>query len=116
MMIVSKPAASQSVIVSRVFRATPPNVSPEAEGRIKAFLSFTNSSIRVLSPKMLPCEIVLLGSTASTATFFPKPVKCFPKASIKVLFPTPGTPVIPILTDLLAYGKHAFITSLALAK
>jgi len=65
---------------------------------------------------MLPCEIVLLGSTARTATFLPNPVKCFPKASINVLFPTPGTPVIPIRTDLLACGKQAFITSLAFAK
>ena len=103
-------------MVSRVFRATPPSVSPEADGRMKAFSSFTNSSMRVLSPKILPCEIVLLGSTARTATFFPKPVRYFPKASIKVLFPTPGTPVIPIRTDLLAYGKQAVITSLAFAK
>jgi hypothetical protein len=35
--IISKPAASQSVMVSRVLRATPPNVSPEADGRINAF-------------------------------------------------------------------------------
>ena len=33
-MIVSNPQASQSVMVSLVFRATPPKVSPEAEGRI----------------------------------------------------------------------------------
>jgi hypothetical protein len=52
---------------TRFFRATPPNVSPEADGRI-SILSFTNSSIRVYHLK-LPCEIVLLGSTASTATF-----------------------------------------------
>ena len=40
-----------------------------------------------------------LGSTAKTATFFPMEVKYFPNASINVLFPTPGTPVIPILID-----------------
>jgi hypothetical protein len=34
--IISKPAASQSVMVSRVY-GTPPNVSPEADGRINAF-------------------------------------------------------------------------------
>ena len=39
---------------------------------------------------------------ASTATLCPFWVKNFPKVSIKVLFPTPGTPVIPILTDLFA--------------
>jgi len=34
--MVSKPAASHKIIVSRVFLATPPSVSPEADGRIKA--------------------------------------------------------------------------------
>lgn len=48
----------------------------------------------------------LLGSMANTATFFPWDVNCFPKLSIKVLFPTPGTPVIPILTELFAWGKQ----------
>jgi hypothetical protein len=51
---------------------------------------------------MLPFVIVLLGSMARTATFLPNPVRCFPKASIKVLFPTPGTPVMPILMELFA--------------
>ena len=113
MIMVSKPKASHKVMVSLVFRATPPKVSPDAEGRIKAFLSLTNSSIRVLSPKILPCEMVLLGSTARTATFLPKLVKCFPKASIKVLLPTPGTPVMPILTDSFTCDKHELMTSLA---
>ena len=31
----------------------------------------------------------------STASFFPNPVTTLPKDSIKVDFPTPGTPVIP---------------------
>ena len=89
-------------MVSRVFLATPPSDLPEGEGRIKAFLFFTKSSIRVLSPKILPLVNELLGSTARTATFLLRLVKCVPKASINVLFPTPGTPVIPILTDLFA--------------
>ena len=62
--------------------------------------------MRVLSPKILPLFSELLGSTANTATFLPCEVKCLPKASIKVLFPTPGTPVIPILTELFAKGKQ----------
>jgi hypothetical protein len=48
-------------------------------------------------------------------TFFPSPVK-FPESFYKSTFPTPGTLVIPILTDLLACGKQAFITSLALSR
>ena len=60
--------------------------------------------------------MVLLGSTARTATFFPKLVRYFPNASIKVLFPTPGIPVIPILMELFAKGKHAFTTSFAFDK
>ena len=89
-------------MVSRVFLATPPKEVPEADGRIKALLFLTNSSILVLSPKILPLVILLLGSTAKTATFLFSVVRCVPKASIKVLLPTPGTPVIPILTEVFA--------------
>ena len=94
------------MILSRVFCATPPKEFPEGEGLINAFLSVTNCSILVLSPKIEPLFTELLGSTASTATFLPCAVKCFPKASINVLFPTPGTPVIPILIELFAWGKQ----------
>lgn len=58
----------------------------------------------------------LVGSIASMAMRLPCDVKCFPKASINVLFPTPGTPVMPILIDLLACGKQAFIMVLACSK
>src|SRR5207244_12421414 len=51
--------------------------------------------MRVLSPRMLPPESALEGSTASTATFFPRPTRWRPKASMKVLLPTPGTPLTP---------------------
>ena len=36
-----------------------------------------------------------VGSTASTATLWPRSVRDLPRLSIKVLLPTPGTPVIP---------------------
>ena len=52
-----------------------------------------------MSPRILPFVCSLLGSIVSTASFLPSPVKCNPKVSIKVLFPAPGTPVIPILID-----------------
>ena len=110
---VSKPAASHNTIVSRVLRATPPKEPADGEGRIKAFFSLDKASIRVLSPRILPFERSLLGSIASTASLRPWLIKCMPKESIEVLFPAPGTPVIPIRTDFPAKGKHFSITSCA---
>src|SRR5437899_2229759 len=51
--------------------------------------------MRVLSPRMLPPERALEGSTASTATRLPSPIRCSPSASTNVLLPTPGTPLTP---------------------
>src|ERR1051326_8325659 len=51
--------------------------------------------MRFLSPRMLPPESALDGSTASTATRLPPAIRCSPNASMKVLFPTPGTPLTP---------------------
>mgnify|MGYP000456671995 CR=1 FL=1 len=62
----------------------------------KAFSSFTSSSMRVLSPRILPPESCEEGSTANTATLWPRLSRYMPKASIKVDLPTPGTPVMPI--------------------
>ena len=67
-MIVSKPAASQSIMVSLVFLATPPRDPPEGDGRINALESVASASMRVLSPKILPLDLALLGSMANTAT------------------------------------------------
>jgi hypothetical protein len=50
----SKPAASHSSIVSRVFAATPPSVPEEGEGRMKAFGSAASRAMRVLSPRIAP--------------------------------------------------------------
>ena len=75
-----------------------------------------NSFIRVLSPMMLPPVIGLLGSTASTATRWPSPIKNSPNASMKVLFPTPGTPVIPIRKALPVCGKSESSSSCPCSK
>ena len=107
--ITSYPPASHRMIVSRVFLATPPRDPPAGEGRMKAFSSAERSSILVLSPRILPPERSLEGSMASTASFLPEAVIRVPRDSMKVLFPTPGTPVIPILTDFPAWGKLLFI-------
>lgn len=110
--ILSNPAASQSTIVSRVLRATPPNEPAEGLGRMKD-LGWTESfSIRVLSPKMLPLLRSLLGSIANTASF-PSYFSntCNPNTSIDVLLPAPGTPLIPIRMESPEYGRHFSITS-----
>ena len=107
------PAASQSTIVSRVFRATPPNEPADGEGRIKALGCIDSFSIRVLSPNMLPFERSLLGSIANTANFPPRFSTCNPKVSIDVLLPAPGTPVIPTRTESQAWGRHFSMTSCA---
>jgi hypothetical protein len=62
--------------------------------------------MRVLSPKMLPFERSLEGSMASTASLFPLLIRCMPKASMEVLFPAPGTPVIPTRMEFPECGKH----------
>ena len=92
---VSKPKASQSRMVSRVLRVTPPSAPPLGEGRMKAFGSWTSCSMRVLSPRMEPRVMVLEGSTASTARRWPRRQRRVPSPSMKVLLPTPGTPVMP---------------------
>ena len=97
----SKPAASHKITVSLVFLATPPSEPALGLGRINALGSLHRVSIRVLSPRILPLLFSELGSMASTASLCPLDVMKLPKASMNVLFPAPGTPVIPILMDLM---------------
>src|SRR4051812_37219802 len=80
---------------SRVAWATPPRVPDVGEGRMNAFSSTANRDIRVLSPRIEPPERADDGSTASTATFQPWPVRLTPSWSMNVDLPTPGTPLIP---------------------
>ena len=110
----SNPAASHRIIVSRVLRATPPKEPAEGEGRMNASFSFANVSIRVLSPKILPFERSLLGSMASTASLWPCLSRCIPNTSIDVLFPAPGTPVMPIRMDFPANGRQRSMISCAI--
>ena len=51
--------------------------------------------MRVLSPRIEPRVRVEDGSTASTATRCPAPVRRVPSSSMNVDFPTPGTPLMP---------------------
>src|SRR5690625_1888659 len=67
--------------------------------------------MRVLSPKMLPPERELLGSMASTAPlFFFSEIRYSPRASMKVLFPAPGTPVMAIRSVPPVKGNSFAIT------
>ena len=95
-MMLRYPAASHSSMVSRVRWATPPNEPREGDGRMKASSLAASVAMRVLSPRMLPPVRSLLGSTASTATLCPySAMTKFPSASMRVLLPAPGTPVMP---------------------
>ncbi|MPN55632.1 hypothetical protein SDC9_203316 [bioreactor metagenome] len=100
-------------MVSKVVFATPPKNPELGLGRMKAFCSFANSSILVLSPKMEPLFNDELGSMARTATFFPLETASRPKFSMKVDFPAPGVPVIPIRMEFPVNGKIAFSNSSA---
>ena len=57
---------------------------------MKAAPSVARAVIRVLSPRMLPPPPGRRGSTASTATRWPRPVSWVPNRSMKVDFPDPG--------------------------
>ena len=63
---------------------------------MNALGSRESCSIRVLSPRIEPPERALDGSTARTATRRPCAVSMVPKLSMKVDFPTPGVPDMPI--------------------
>ena len=56
------------------------------------------------------------GSTASTATRCPAPVSRVPSASMKVDFPTPGTPLIPTRCAPPACGSSSSSSSCAAAR
>jgi hypothetical protein len=112
----SNPAASQRSMVSLLLRATPPSTPPEGEGRMKALAWRESDSMRVLSPRMLPPVTLLLGSTARTATRWPRSQSRVPNASIRVLLPAPGTPVTPIRMASRQRGKRRRSSSWALSR
>ena len=59
--------------------------------------------------------MVLEGSTASTATRWPRPMRCSPSASMKVDLPEPGEPLIPTRIDRPVAGRSASSTRSARA-
>ena len=103
-------------IVSRLLRATPPRVPPAGEGLMYASCRLDRVPILVLSPRMEPLVTELVGSTDSTATLCPLSHSILPKASIIVLLPAPGTPVIPIRRAFPVWGSSRCNTRCALTK
>ena len=94
--ILSKPAASQRMMVSRVLRATPPRLPADGLGRINELGCWASFSMRVLSPRMLPLVRSDEGSMASTASLPPySRSTCMPNSSMLVDLPAPGTPLMP---------------------
>jgi hypothetical protein len=67
---------------------------------------FASSSIRVLSPSMLPPVMGEDGSMAKTAIFFPDLTRKSPRASIKLLLPTPGGPLMAMRSELPQVGSN----------
>ena len=106
MKIVSKPAASQRMTVSRVLRATPPSEPADGEGRMKTSGLEEMLSMRVLSPRIDPPLRSELGSMARTASRWPSEVTMPPMASMKVDLPAPGTPVMPTRIELPEWGRQ----------
>ena len=115
MKMTSNPAASHRMIVSRVLRATPPSDPAEGEGRMKTSGLPEMLSMRVLSPRIEPPLRSDEGSMASTASLCRSEVTMLPTASMKVDFPAPGTPVMPMRTDFPACGRHFSMISCAWA-
>src|SRR5439155_1145878 len=91
----------------QVRRVTPPNEPADGLGRMNAPDAVASRGMRVLSPRMLPPESALDGSTASTATRFPSPIRWSPSASMNVLLPTPGTPLTPTRTAPPVCGRRS---------
>src|SRR5574343_348003 len=69
--------------------------------------------MRVLSPRIEPPDTVEDGSTASTATRWPCPIRYRPSASMKVDLPTPGTPLMPSRKDFPVWGSRPVSSSSA---
>ncbi len=69
--------------------------------------------MRVLSARIEPPVRRDDGSTASTATLWPWPVRSEPSASIMVDLPTPGAPVMPTRTALPVASSSACVSAAA---
>src|SRR5512134_250149 len=83
----------------------PPRTDPAALDRIKAFGDMERLVILDLSPRILPRLMELVGSTVITPTLWPWAIALSPKASIRVLFPAPGEPLIAYRIEFLPASR-----------
>ena len=103
--IISLPEASSTLITSLDVGEIPPRRSLAGRLRIKTSGSRLCSSIRRRSPRSDPPEIGLVGSMQSRPSEKPWLLKWVIRELIRVLFPTPGGPVMPITKALPVYGS-----------
>ena len=93
----SIPKASYNRVMSRTALDIPPLYPLEARLLIKILGCSETSVILTLSPKKAPPLKGEVGSTEIMPIDFPSSNIFFEIAFVKVLFPTPGEPVIPII-------------------
>ena len=93
------PKASNTLTIPGTASAKPPACPRVAIERIKAPASDA-SSIRTRSPRIAPPVKGDDGSTAKTAGLYSDVAKSLAREAVRVDFPAPGAPVIPITCDL----------------
>src|SRR5689334_8430904 len=96
MMIRWKPKASSRSATSSVVVASPPWAPRVAIDRMNTLGSRLTDSMRIRSPSSAPPVNGLVGSTATTPTESPPARNRWMSASVSVLLPAPGGPVMPI--------------------
>ena len=110
---VSKPAASSRSMASWVARASPPRAPRVAMLRMKMPGSAAMRCMRMRSPRMAPPLKGEVGSTARMPTFWPSARRARASWSVRVLFPAPGGPVMPITDARPRWGQSRAIRSRA---
>ena len=110
---VSKPAASRRSMASCVARARPPRAPRVAMLRMKIPGSAAQRPMRMRSPRMAPPLKGDVGSTARMPTRWPWARRVRATWSVRVLFPAPGEPVMPITVARPRWGQTRAMRSRA---
>src|SRR5688572_18677315 len=102
-----------------IFGCSPPIEPLVASERINTFGCVYQSLIRILSPSTAPRLKGEEGSTHNTPVFFPAATSILINASVNVLLPAPGGPVIPMIfvdeegsdCNSVSYPAYSFSTN-----
>ena len=97
MMTMSMPRASMTNATSEVERDNPPRAPRVARLRMNTPSSQECRFMRMRSPRMAPPVKGLVGSMATTPTFFPLARNEAVTWSTRVDLPAPGGPVMPMM-------------------